>query len=126
MTSVAAFFFVLVTVTGGFEQLQTLDPNRILNFNDQFAIAFYVLGALLYVGHSIVPQLARGPNGKFVGFALKMAMLEAIALFGFVLGHTKQDAQAAIAFFVLAIVGLVRACPLLKMNRPQRPGTPIT
>ena len=124
--SIGVFFFLVTTLTGGFGQFEVLDHNRMLNFNDTFSVAFYSIGAIMYAGHSLAPKLARGPNAELPGFVIKMALLEALAVFGFVLGHMKQDAQASIPFFVLAAVGMLRASPLFKMQRPRKPGTPIT
>ena len=126
LSTIAVFFFILTNQTGGFGQYAQLDHNRMLDFTNEFAITCYVIGALMYVGHSIVPKLVRSPERSPVGLIVKLAMLESMALFGFVLAKNLQDGQAAIPFFALAAVGMIRACPLFKMERPQRPGTPIT
>ena len=68
--SIAVIFVLLTMLTGGFGQFEQLDHNRILNFNDQFSVSLYVITAILYAGHSMIPKLARGPNAAFVGFVV--------------------------------------------------------
>lgn len=130
LISVVIYIGILFSIFGGLSLIEDLDYHRIFLFNNPVALSLYVISTLALGAYFVVPNFIISTSDRkkaFTGFILRLALLESICLYGFILGIIQQDIQAAIPFFIMSFVGIFTMNPFTKLKdispKPTNPTT---
>ena len=126
--SVVTYFAVLVFMHGGLGQLEHLDYDRMFLFDNPLALSLYVLSVLAIGASRVISGFVVSPSPQrkaLAGFIIKLAILESICLYGFLLGLILKDIQAALPLFTLGLVGIFLVNPFTRLE-DVKPSSPTT
>ena len=106
LTSTLIYGFILYIVTKPYPQAPLADVLK-----QPIVLALYVVGLGTYIASFVVSTIIEQRGKADVAFIVRLALLEAVTIYGTVAAFIMHDWRVFIPPFVLTFIGLARVFP---------------